>query len=99
MGSRRSSDGLDERRRRLLFRSWHRGSRELDLLMGPFADAWIERLSDSELTAFEALTEVADPDLFAWIIGEALPPAAYDTPVLRRLRAFHGLISDEETKD
>jgi antitoxin CptB len=90
-GSRRSSEGLDERRRRLLFRAWHRGSRELDLLMGPFADAHIEHLSESELAAFEALTEVGDPELFAWIVGEELPPAAYDTPVLRRLRAFHGI--------
>ena len=40
-GSQKSSEGLDPRRRRLLFRAWHRGSREMDLIMGPFADAWL----------------------------------------------------------
>ena len=33
-GSTRSSDGLDDRRKRLLFRCWHRGTREMDLLLG-----------------------------------------------------------------
>src|SRR5262249_23290780 len=88
-GSTRSSNGLDPRRRRLLFRSWHRGSREMDLIMGRFADAWIERLSDAELDAYEQLTELPDPDLYAWISGERAAPAELDTRVLRRFCAFH----------
>jgi antitoxin CptB len=87
-GSTKSSERLDARRRRLLFRSWHRGIREMDLIMGRFADAWIERLSDDELSEYERLIEVPDPDLYAWVSGEAVPPAAYDTPLFRRLRAF-----------
>jgi antitoxin CptB len=88
-GTTRSSDGLDARRRRLLFRAWHRGIREMDLIMGRFADAWIERLSDDELAEYERLMQVPDPDLYSWISGEAPPPASYDTPLLARLRAFH----------
>jgi antitoxin CptB len=88
-GSRKSSNGLDARRRRLLFRSWHRGIREMDLIVGRFADAWIERLSEGELTEYERLIEVPDPDLYAWISGEQAVPARYDTPLLARLRAFH----------
>ena len=94
-GSTRSSDGLDERRRKLLFRSWHRGTREMDLIIGRFADAQIDRLPDAALDDFERLMEAPDPDLFAWITGARPVPANYDTALFRRLRAFHTLRSDE----
>jgi antitoxin CptB len=89
-GSRLSSDGLDIRRRRLLFRSWHRGTREMDLIMGGFADAFIQQLNGRDLDDYERLTEVPDPELLEWIIGGGPVPAAYDCDVLRDLRAFHG---------
>ena len=54
-GSSRSSDGLDPRRKRLLFRCWHRGTREMDLLLGRFADANIGTLSDAEVEDLERL--------------------------------------------
>jgi antitoxin CptB len=88
-GSSKSSDGLDVRRRRLLFRSWHRGIREMDLIMGRFADAHLVALSDRDLDAFERLIEVPDPELYAWISGEAPAPTDHDTPLFRRLRDFH----------
>jgi antitoxin CptB len=80
---------LSERQRRLLFRSWHRGIREADLIMGQFADAHIDSLSDTELDAYERLMDVRDADLFAWVTGEQTPPQEYDTALFRRLRAFH----------
>src|SRR5438445_12815648 len=71
-GSTRSSDGLDDRRKRLLFRCWHRGTREMDLLLGRFADAAIAELSDTELAELERLIEVPDPDLYAALSSEVL---------------------------
>jgi len=88
-GSSLSSDGLDERRRKLLFRSWHRGTREMDLVMGRFADAWLARLSDAELGEFERLINVPDPQLYDWITGPDAPSPDYDTGLFRRMRAFH----------
>ena len=88
-GTRRSSAGLDERRRRILYRAWHRGIREMDLIMGRFADAEIGTLTEAELDAFEALIEVPDRDLFRWITGEDETPSNYDTAVFGRLKAFH----------
>jgi antitoxin CptB len=87
-GTTRSSEGLDARRRKLLFRSWHRGMREMDLIMGRFADAAVEQLAEDEIAAFEHLLEAPDPELLAWIIGEADVPPAYDTALFRRLRDF-----------
>jgi antitoxin CptB len=88
-GSTRTSADLDPRRRRILFRSWHRGLREMDLIMGRFADAEIGSLSEAELTEFERLIEVPDADLFAWISGDAATPHNYDSALFRRLKAFH----------
>jgi antitoxin CptB len=92
-GTTLSSDGLDLRRRKLLFHAWHRGMRETDLILGRFADAAIVQLTDAELTQLEHLMEVPDRELLAWVIGEADVPAAYQTPLFRRLRDFH-LVGD-----
>lgn len=85
-GLARTSAGLDERRRRLLFRSWRQGTREMDLILGRFAEATIGELSEAELGELERLTEVPSPDLYAWLTGARPVPAAFDLPVLRRLR-------------
>jgi antitoxin CptB len=88
-GTTRSSEGLDLRRRKLLFRSWHRGLREMDLIMGGFANAKVDELSEHELTDFERLIEVPDRDLLAWITGEEAVPPGFDSALFRALRDFH----------
>ncbi len=80
-----SSDGLDVRRRRLLFRSWHRGIREMDIIYGCFADAQIAVLSDAELDLYERLLELPDLQVFEWLSGAQVVAADYDTPIFRRL--------------
>ena len=88
-GSTRSSADLDTRRRKILFRAWHRGMRETDLIMGRFADEAIAGFSEAELDEFERLIEVLDRDLLSWVTGEAPVPQNYDTDLFRKLRAFH----------
>jgi antitoxin CptB len=96
-GTTRTSAGLDVRRRQILFRAWHRGMREMDLIMGRFADAAIGDLSDEDLTEFERLIEVQDRDLLGWITGEIATPENYDTDLFRRLKGFHTHISPIHT--
>ena len=88
-GSTRSSDGLDPRRRRLLFRSWHRGTREADLIMGRFADEHIERFNDAELDQYEHLLDAIETDLLAWVTGVVAVPPEHDTVMFRRVCDFH----------
>ena len=88
----RSSAGLDERRRRLLFRAWRRGVREMDLIVGRFADAHIDKFDATELDQFEQLIEVPNAELYAWIVGDEPVPRQHDTAVLRQLMAFHNRI-------
>jgi antitoxin CptB len=87
-GSARSSEGLDERRKRLLFRCWHRGTREMDLILGRFADAAIADLSETELAQLERLIEVPDPDLYAAISGDGPLALEYRTPLFDRVKTF-----------
>jgi antitoxin CptB len=84
-----SSNGLDGRRRRLLFRSWHRGIKEMDLVMGRFADAHLRAFSDDDLEAFEVLLTIPDQQMLAWVLGAEPPDPQFDTPMFRRLRTFH----------
>jgi antitoxin CptB len=88
-GTARSSDGLDARRRKVLFRAWHRGMREMDLIMGRFADVTVEQLAADDLADFERLLEVPDRELLAWVTGEFDVPRNYDTALFRRLRDFN----------
>jgi antitoxin CptB len=87
-GTTRSSEGLDERRKRLLFRCWHRGTREMDLILGRFADRTIAGLSDDELAELEHLIEIPDPDLYAALSGDALLASQYAGPLFERIKAF-----------
>lgn len=80
---------LDNRRRRARFRAWHRGMREVDLLLGGFADAHLATMSDGELDALEALMEVPDDQLYTWLIGQAPPAAEHRTPLFDRIVAHH----------
>ena len=86
-GTTLSSHGLDPRRRRALFRAWHRGMREVDLLLGTFADAHIAGLDDHDLADFEALMETPDDELYTWIVGQA--PVAEN----RRSRVFDSILA------
>ena len=90
-GTTRSSSDLDPRRRKALFRSWHRGTREMDLVLGRFADAEIGTLTDEEMTVYEHLMEAPDRDLFSWISGTEAVPGNYDSAIFHRIRSFYAL--------
>jgi antitoxin CptB len=82
---------LDARRRRAKFRAWHRGMKEMDLLLGKFADAHTEHMTADDLVVFEELLEILDRDLFKWFTGEGPVPASHDTPLFRAICEFHGI--------
>ena len=90
-GSTRSSDGLDDRRKRLLFRCWHRGTREMDLILGRFADAEIADLSDGDMAELERLIDVPDPDLYAALTGDKPLDPEYASALFDRIKAFRAV--------
>lgn len=83
-----AGEELSMRLRRLRYRAWHRGTREMDLILGPYADARLEAMPPAELDRFEALLEEADTDLFDWLLGNQPIPADADRQLLADLLAF-----------
>jgi antitoxin CptB len=82
-------DAPDLRRRRLLFRSTHRGTFENDLLIGGFVRAHLADLTEADLDALEAVMEMPDTDLADWLTGRVAIPQEEATPMLCRMRDFH----------
>ncbi len=78
----------DPRHKKLKFRAWHRGFVEADLILGPFADSHLEKMSVAQLDDFEVLLDQPDHDLYAWILGRAPTPEAFETDVMDLLRSF-----------
>jgi antitoxin CptB len=88
---------MDDRRKKLRFRAWRRGFREIDLILGRFADAHIEDLDEAELDAFEALLQAPDQRVYDWIAGLEAAPREFDTPTLERIRGFFAPRTDSPT--
>ncbi len=81
---------LDHLRKKLIFRSWHRGTKEMDLMMGRFADAVLPGYGQEQLNAYDALMHENDPDLYNWItLKEALPDYIKQNFALLELIAFY----------
>ena len=78
----------DPRLKKLKFRAWHRGFVEADLILGPFADSHLDKMSPAQIDTFEVLLEQPDQDLYAWIIGREPTPEAFDTDVMDLIRGF-----------
>jgi antitoxin CptB len=78
----------DVRLKKLKFRAWHRGFREADLILGPFADTHADSMSPEQLDEFEALLEQNDHDIYGWIVGRAPTPPQFETELMASLRAF-----------
>jgi antitoxin CptB len=76
------------KRKRLIFRSWHRGTREIDLLLGSFADAHLPHFDERQLAAYERFLNNSDPDIFNWITGQEPVPPAEDNDVVAALLKF-----------
>lgn len=69
------SETREIRLKRLKIRAWRRGIKEMDLLLGGFADSAMAALDDEGLDALEALMEEADQDLLRWVTGLEPVPA------------------------
>jgi antitoxin CptB len=85
-------DDLAMRRRRALYRATHRGSKELDVLLGRFAERHVAAMTEIEILVFERLVEVPDPDIATSLFeGTTLGEPELDR-LMQRLRCFHGVL-------
>ena len=84
-----AGEDISIRRKRLRYRAWHRGTKEMDLILGPFADANVEHYGVVELDRLEALMNEEDPPLLKWVMGQEEPPANVDRDFLALVIADH----------
>ena len=78
----------DVRKKRLVYRANYRGFKEADLILGGFAKAHIDELTDDEIMMFEDILSAKDYDIYDWITGKQAVPPQFDTPILQKLRKF-----------
>ncbi|MEO1549359.1 MAG: succinate dehydrogenase assembly factor 2 [Pseudomonadota bacterium] len=81
------SEARGYREKRMKIRAWRRGTKEMDLILGGYADVHLGALSDDELAEFEQLLSENDNDLYGWVNGRGPYPAEFE-PQLQRIRAY-----------
>lgn len=77
------TETAENRLKRLKMRSWRRGTREMDLILGPFSDNDLALLSAAELDLYERLLEESDHDLYQWFSGQIAAPANYQSLIAK----------------
>lgn len=82
-GSKLSNQELDIRKRKLVFRAWHRGIREMDLVLGQYVDAHVVEMDDETLTKMEFIMSFEDRDLLTWVTGEVPTPPDVNIPLFQ----------------
>ena len=85
------TDDIEIRRRRAAYRACHRGTKEMDLILGRFAEAKLPRMTLRELEDFERLLALPDPLLTQWFSQREKPEEAEFAALIGALRAYHGL--------
>ncbi len=85
------SDQFDVRRRRAAFRATHRGTKEMDWLLGRYAEATLGTMAAADLDVFEKLIQVPDPDLQAWVLDPTTLEQIEFAPHVNAMRTFHKL--------
>jgi antitoxin CptB len=84
-----SDEVLSARLRKLSFRAWRRGFKEADIILGNFADDYLEQLTPEQLDIFEILLEVPDQDLYGWIIERKPTPPEYKSEIMNLLNTYY----------
>lgn len=83
------AESLEDRRKRLIYRSLYTGMKETDLLLGQFARAHLPSFGAAELDQYEALLDTGeDPAIYAWANGQSPVPANFDNDVMDLLKKF-----------
>lgn len=82
---------LETRRKRAAYRAAHRGTKEMDHLMGRYADAHLPSMDEAALTRFEELLAIPDPELQTWLLAPSMPEGTAFEFLIADMRRFHGL--------
>lgn len=85
---------LEHRRRKLKFRAWHRGTKEMDFILGGYADEHLWQMDDAEMDVFSHMLEAPDDLFYSWVSGGKETPAEYDNEIMQALKTFRMTTTD-----
>ena len=74
--------------RKLIYRSWHRGTKELDMILGNFAESNLHNLNETELNEYLVILDEEDPDLYQWLVNNQNPNKNIDMNIINKIRDF-----------
>lgn len=80
---------MDLLRKKLLYKSWHRGCKETDIILGEFAKTMIEKLTDKDLEAFAVIVESSDNKIYDAAVGRIPIPDSFDEELFKRIIKFN----------
>jgi len=90
------TETTESRLKRLTMRSWRRGMKEMDLILGKYADAVLPNMKSEQLDAYEVLLDENDQDLYKWVSGGEATPDEYQG-LIAEIAAFHGISRESST--
>ena len=68
---------IDTVRKKLLIRSWRRGTKELDLILGRFSNNNVSKFEMAELDLYERLLSNDDYVIYNWLFGKEESPKIF----------------------
>ena len=81
-------EDLEIRRKRLRYHSWHRGTKELDLVLGQFAERHLAAMDAAEMILYEAILDENEHDIYAWLAGREAVPVEHDHHIMKMILNF-----------
>lgn len=90
---------LEYRRRKLKFRAWHRGTKEMDFILGSYADENLPNMSNAEMDVFSEFLEAPDDLLYSWVSGGKETPPEFENDIMAALRTFRMTTHDYTKTD
>lgn len=82
------SDRILNLRKKLLYQSHNRGCKEGDLILGKFAQKYLDSMTETELREFEQILQLTDADIYDWYCQKAELPQQHDSKLMRKLLEF-----------
>ena len=82
------AEDLEVRRKRLRYHSWHRGTKELDLVLGQFSEKYLPTMSENDIDLFEAIINENEHDIYAWLAGREPAPEQHENHIMNMILNF-----------
>ena len=75
-------------KKKILYRSEHRGTKEMDLLLSNFVKKYVNSLNENELCELETLLNMDDEVLYKWYLNNERNTLVPENSITKKLKEF-----------